>query len=75
MFELAILYIIFNMATSNLNEMSNHNKENECVLIYFFENVNFILSVGCNNEKKSKLTLKFIYTYIHNWPLQPFSQD
>ena len=27
MFEIAILYITFNMATSNINKMSNHNKK------------------------------------------------
>ena len=27
MFELAILYIIFNMATSNINKMSIYNKK------------------------------------------------
>ena len=27
MFELAILYIIFNMATSDINKMSKHNKK------------------------------------------------
>ena len=33
MFEIAILYIIFNMATSNMNQMSIYNKKKTKLII------------------------------------------
>ena len=67
-----ILYIIFNMATSNINKKvrSCHwvKKKNffnlgnvidiARALPYFWKSLLF-LSAGCNNEKKLKVTLKF----------------
>ena len=73
MFELAVLYIIFNMATSNINKMWKYNKKRSpqlslwlkkleqfywpCYAI-FLKKLTFLLSVGSNNERKSKVTLK-----------------
>ena len=59
------------MATSNINKMSKANNKGSPALslrlkkiflsllrvCHIFRKVNFILSVGCNNEKKLKLTL------------------
>ena len=69
MFELAILYIILNMATSNLNQ--NNEKTKSLVAIALKKHLftwtvlstlqcqifNFILSVSCNNENKWMVTL------------------
>ena len=70
MFELAISYTIFDMATSNLNKISIYNKwllplrRKKLVLLSGFINFapalpyfNFILSVSCNND--NQLTLQF----------------
>ena len=78
MFDVAILYIIFNMTTSNISKMSKYNKKQENIVAtafkktysreqcycsgtaIFFDKVNVILSLGCNNGKKLKVALKFI---------------
>ena len=71
MFELVIFYIICNMATSYVNEMSKHEapccycvKLEQCYRHYSgtavcLKKVNFILSANFNNENKLKVNLKF----------------
>ena len=46
------------MATSNLNKMIKYKKKRSPSLPLSSEKLkdNFILSVSCNNEKKSKVT-------------------
>ena len=50
MFEFAILYIIFNMATSNLNKLIIYNKKRKKLTF---------LPKSCNNENKLKVTYQF----------------
>ena len=62
------------MATSNLNKMITYNKKNcvkkTCLIeqfyqncsgtVIFFKKVNFILSVGYNNENKLKAAFQLL---------------
>ena len=67
LFELAILYIIFNMATSNIKRSPSLPTcliGQYCRFCYILEKVNFISSADCNNENKLKVTLKFTLTKV-----------
>ena len=68
MFELAILHIIFNMVTLNINKMSMYNeKQNPSLLLHLKKIFNWAVLSGTaiflgkssNNDNKLKLTLQF----------------
>ena len=54
------------MATFKYKQSKQMQKKRSSLLPLRFKNFNFILSVGCNNEKKLSLTLKFTLAKDNN---------